>query len=50
MGSTPTGSTSSSSATGSTNAQANAVFDQLDTNKDGTLSREEFSRATIRQQ
>lgn len=55
--STPTGTGTTMPATpgtgtsaGGGTTQSNVVFDQLDTNKDGVLTREEFSRATIRTQ
>ena len=43
------GTAASTTGTGtSENAEAKKIFDELDTNHDGTLTFEEFSRATIR--
>jgi Ca2+-binding EF-hand superfamily protein len=38
----------STSATPSQDVEARKIFDQLDANHDGTLSFDEFSRATFR--
>ncbi|HLX27167.1 MAG TPA: EF-hand domain-containing protein [Casimicrobiaceae bacterium] len=47
-GASPTSSTAGANTNTATDAEARKVFDELDTNHDGTLSFDEFKRATIR--
>lgn len=47
--STSTNSSAATSADATKDGQARQIFDQLDSNRDGTLSFDEFSRATFQQ-